>query len=178
MIRSICLFCGSRVGTDPAQAALAESFGRLCAERGITLVYGGGGIGLMGIAARAALAAGGRVVGVIPRFLMTAEIAQVGLSELVVVETLHARKAEMHARADAILALPGSIGTLDELFEAMTWRELGLHDKPIWLLGANGYWAPFVTLVDHIATAGFAPPNLDRLFEPLANLEALVARLG
>ena len=131
----------------------------------------------MGIMARATLAAGGRVIGIIPRTLMTAEIAQTGLTEMHVVETLHERKALMHARADAILAIPGSIGTLDELFESMTWRELGIHDKPIWLLGDNGYWEPLLALLATSAGAGFAPPDLDRLAEPLPDLAALAAHL-
>lgn len=177
-IRSLCLFCGSRPGADPAHAALAEDFGRLLAARGVTLVYGGGAIGIMGLAARAAMAAGGRVEGVIPRFLMTEEIAQRGLAELVITESLHSRKAEMHARADALIALPGGIGTLDELLEAMTWRELGLHDKPIFLLGANGYWAPLVALLRHIAGEGFGPPDLLQLAHPLADLDALDRLLG
>jgi uncharacterized protein (TIGR00730 family) len=177
MIRSLLLFCGSRTGHDPAQAALAEAIGRLCAERGVTLVYGGGGIGLMGLAARAALAAGGDVVGIIPEALKTAEIAQTGLSELIVVETLHARKAIMHQRSDAILAIPGGIGTLDELFESMTWRELGIHDKPIWLMGANGYWAPLLTLLRHLSAEGFAPANLAELAVLLPDLAALADQL-
>ncbi len=176
-IRALCLFCGSRPGADPAHAALAEALGELLAARAVTLIYGGGAIGIMGLAARACMAAGGRVVGIIPRFLMTEEIAQRGLAELVVVETLHDRKAQMHARADAILALPGSIGTLDELMEALTWRELGLHDKPIWLIGANDYWRPLVALLRHIADEGFAPPNLFELVEPLAGLKDLETRL-
>jgi uncharacterized protein (TIGR00730 family) len=177
MISSLLLFCGSRSGHDPAHAALAEAIGTLCAQRGVTLVYGGGGIGLMGLAARAALAAGGKVVGVIPETLMTAEIAQSGLDELIVVDTLHARKAIMHQRSDAILAIPGGIGTLDELFESMTWRELGIHDKPIWLMGANGYWAPLLALLQHFAAEGFAPANLLQLAEALPDIEALGARL-
>lgn len=177
MIRSLLLFCGSRSGHDPAQAALAAGLGTLLARCGVTLVYGGGGVGLMGIAARAGLAAGGEVIGIIPRALMTAEIAQTGLSEMHVVETLHERKALMHMRADAILALPGSIGTLDELFESMTWRELGIHDKPIWLLGANDYWRPLMLLLDHLSAQGFAPPDLPRLAETLPDLAALAARL-
>jgi uncharacterized protein (TIGR00730 family) len=170
MITSLLVFCGSRSGHDPAHAALAAALGRLLAERGVTLVYGGGGVGLMGIMARAALDAGGRVVGIIPRALMTAEIAQTGLAEMHVVETLHERKAMMHALADAILAIPGGIGTLDELFESMTWRELGVHDKPIWLLGPNGYWQPLLALLDHFARQGFAPPDLGRLATNLADL--------
>jgi uncharacterized protein (TIGR00730 family) len=177
MIQSLLLFCGSRSGHDPAQAALAIALGALLADRGVTLVYGGGGVGLMGLAARAALAGGGRVVGIIPRALMTAEIAQTGLAEMHVVDTLHERKALMHIRSDAIIALPGSIGTLDELFESVTWRELGIHQKPIWLLGANGYWQPLLALMRHIAAQGFAPPDLDSLFETLPDLAALSAFL-
>ena len=176
-VRSLCLFCGSRAGTDPAHAATAAALGSLLGERRVTLVYGGGAVGLMGIAARAAKAAGGAVVGIIPRTLMRDEIAQQGLDELAVVETLHERKALMHLRADAFLALPGGIGTLDELFEAMTWRELGIHGKPIWLLGANGYWAPFMTLLRHLDTEGFAPPELSEAIEELPDLAALAARL-
>ncbi|MFZ4689220.1 MAG: TIGR00730 family Rossman fold protein [Polymorphobacter sp.] len=173
MITSLLLFCGSRTGHDPAQGILAAALGTLLAQRGVTLVYGGGGVGLMGIAARAALAAGGQVIGIIPRALMTAEIAQTGCTEMHVVETLHDRKALMHARADAIIALPGSIGTLDELFESVTWRELGIHDKPIWLLGANAYWQPLLALLRHISAQGYAPANLDRLYESLPDLAAL-----
>ncbi|WP_439532905.1 TIGR00730 family Rossman fold protein [Polymorphobacter sp.] len=178
MITSLLLFCGSRPGHDPAQAALAAALGTLVAEAGVTLVYGGGAVGLMGIAARAALAAGGQVIGVIPRALMTSEIAQAELTQMHVVETLHERKALMHSFADAIVALPGSIGTLDELFESLTWRELGLHDKPIWLLGARDYWAPLVALLRHVAAQGFGPPDLARLVEPLDGLEALASRLA
>ncbi len=177
MIRSLLVFCGSRPGYDPAHAALAAALGTLLADRGVTLVYGGGGVGLMGIMARATLAAGGTAIGIIPRALMTAEIAQTGLTEMHVVETLHTRKALMHARADAILAIPGSIGTLDELFESITWRELGIHNKPIWLLGDNGYWAPLVALLGHLTAEGFAPPHLDRLAVLLPDLAALGAML-
>jgi len=178
MIRSLLLFCGSRAGHDPAHAELADGLGRLCARAGVTLVYGGGRVGLMGVAARACKAEGGRVIGIIPRLLMTTEVAQDGLDELHVVETLHERKALMHRRSDAIIALPGSIGTLDELFESLTWRELGIHDKPIWLLGGNGYWAPLEALLAHIGAAGFGPPHLARLAEPLDNLAALSEKLG
>jgi uncharacterized protein (TIGR00730 family) len=131
----------------------------------------------MGVAARAAKAEGGRVIGVIPQCLMRDEIAQSGLDELLVVETLHARKALMHDRSQAFLALPGSIGTLDELFEAVTWRELGIHSKPIWLLGSNGYWAPFMTLLRHLDAQGFAPPDLFDVVEELPDLDTLARRL-
>jgi hypothetical protein len=109
---------------------------------------------------------------------MTDEIALAGVDEMIVVETLHERKAVMHARAEAILALPGSIGTLDELFESLTWRELGIHDKPIWLMGAADYWAPLTALLSAVAQAGFAPPDVDRLAEILPNIAALEAQLG
>ncbi len=178
MITSLLLFCGSRPGHDPAHAALADGLGRLCATRGVTLVYGGGRVGLMGAAARACMAGGGRVIGVIPRLLMTTEIAQDGLDALHVVETLHERKALMHRLSDAIIALPGSIGTLDELFESLTWRELGIHDKPIWLLGGNDYWQPLTALLDHIGREGFGPPHLGSLAQPLDNLAALSEKLG
>ena len=177
MIRSLCLFCGSRAGTEPAHSATARDFGAWCAGEGIRLVYGGGGIGLMGEAARAALAGGGEVVGVIPRLLMTDEVAQAGLTEMHIVETLHARKRLMHDLSDAFVVLPGGIGTLDELFEAMTWRELGIHDKRIFLVGANDYWAPLVDLLTHLAAQGFAPPDLLRLATPVATLAELAASL-
>jgi hypothetical protein len=178
MIRSLLLFCGSRPGHDPVHAELAAGLGRLCAERGVTLVYGGGRVGLMGVAARTCKDGGGRVIGIIPRLLMTTEIAQDGLDELHVVETLHERKALMHRLSDAIIALPGSIGTLDEFFESLTWRELGIHDKPIWLLGGNGYWDPLTALLAHISAAGFGPPHLAALAEPLDNLATLSEKLG
>ncbi|WP_310474296.1 TIGR00730 family Rossman fold protein [Sandarakinorhabdus sp.] len=178
MIQSLLLFCGSRPGHDPAHAELAAGFGALCAARGVTMVYGGGRVGLMGVAARACMAGGGRVIGIIPRLLMTTEIAQDGLDELHVVETLHERKALMHRLSDAIIALPGSIGTLDELFESLTWRELGIHDKPIWVLGSNDYWEPLTALLTHIGDAGFGPAHLGQLAEPLADLAALSEKLG
>ena len=178
MITSLLLFCGSRPGHDPIHAELAAGLGALCARQGITLVYGGGRVGLMGVAARACLAGGGQVVGIIPRLLMTSEIAQDGLTELHVVETLHERKALMHRRSDAIIALPGSIGTLDELFESLTWRELGIHDKPIWLMGNKDYWQPLTALLAHIGASGFGPPHLATLAEPLADLAALSEKLA
>lgn len=176
-IASLCLFCGSRAGADPGPTALAADLGTLCATRGIGLVYGGGGGGLMGTAARAALAGGGRVVGVMPRGLVEREVAQAGLTELVVTETLHARKQVMFDRSDAIVVLPGGIGTMDELFEVMTWRNLGLHAKPIFLLG-GGFWQPFLDLLGHLDRAGFAYPGLFTLVEPLPGVDALAARLS
>lgn len=175
-ITALCLFCGSKPGVDPAHASLATGLGALIAAHGLTLVYGGGTHGLMGLAARAALAGGGTVVGILPASLAAQEVAQPGLSELVVTATLHERKALMFARSDAIVVLPGGIGTMDELFEVMTWRNLGLHAKPIFLLG-DTFWQPFRDLLGHLDRAGFAYPGLFALVEPLAGLDALAARL-
>src|SRR5690606_5539629 len=133
-LERICVFCGSKVGTRKAYAEAARQVGTTLAGRGIQLVYGGGHIGLMGEAADAALAAGGQVVGIIPEFMVDFEIAHHGLTELVVVESMHERKAEMAARADGFLALPGGWGTLEEVFEVTTWAQLGLHEKPVGLL--------------------------------------------
>ncbi|MGI4876548.1 MAG: TIGR00730 family Rossman fold protein [Janthinobacterium lividum] len=175
VIGSLCLFCGSKPGVDPAAAVLAADFGKFCADRALTLVYGGGTFGLMGIAARTALAGGSRVVGIIPATLEAREVAQPGLSELVVTATLHERKALMFARSDAIVVLPGGIGTMDELFEMMTWRNLGLHEKPIFLLGGS-FWKPFLDLLGHLDRSGYAYPGLFALVE-MVDLDGLAARV-
>ena len=177
MITSLCLFCGSRPGHDPAYLDLGANLGSFCAANQLELVYGGGSAGLMGAAARAALAGGGRVVGILPECLVAAEVAQAGLTELLIVPTLHARKAAMHARADAIVVLPGGIGTFDELFEVMTWRNLRLHDKPIWLLGSAAYWQPFTALLQHLDVEGFAYPRTLQLIDRLDGIAELAARV-
>ncbi|MCW5654719.1 TIGR00730 family Rossman fold protein [Hydrogenophaga sp.] len=137
---SLCIYCGSRPGADPAFAAVAERVGAWIGQRGGQLVYGGGRNGLMGIVAEATLAAGGRVVGIIPKALVEKEWAHQGCSELHVVDTMHERKRMMAERADAFLALPGGIGTFEEFFEVWTWRQLGYHDKPVGLLNTQGYY--------------------------------------
>jgi uncharacterized protein (TIGR00730 family) len=154
-MRTVCLFCGSAPGRGERYRDAARAFGAALAARGLALVYGGGHIGLMGAAADATLAAGGRVIGVIPRFLVERELAHPGLSELVVVETMHQRKAIMADRADAFAALPGGFGTADELFEALTWAQLGLHVKPVGLLDVDGYFGPLLGWVDHMTAEGF-----------------------
>lgn len=163
-IRSICVFCGASAGMDPAYAEAAEAFGRLLAERGIDLVTGGGRVGLMGAVAGGALAAGGRVTGVIPRGLVDRELAHTGLTRLDVVDSLHERKARMAELADAFVALPGGLGTLEELAEVVSWAQLGLHRKPIGLLDVGGYWTPLLGWVDAAVTAGFVPPEHRALF--------------
>jgi uncharacterized protein (TIGR00730 family) len=151
----ICVFCGAAAGYDPAYAQAAATLGRELATRSIAVVTGGGKVGLMGVVADAALEAGGRVTGVIPQFLVEREVAHRGLSELHVVDTLHARKALMHELSDAFVALPGGFGTLDELTEAVTWAQLGLHAKPIGLVNVVGYFDGLIAFVDAAAEQGF-----------------------
>ena len=152
---SICVYCGSRSGAKPGYAVLAQALGTAIGRRGWQLVYGGGRAGLMGIVANAALAAGGRVVGVIPESLMTLEVGHAGLTELHVVKTMHERKQLMAERSDAFVAMPGGIGTFEELFEVWTWRHLGYHQRPMGLLDAEGYWAPMVAFLTHAVAEGF-----------------------
>ncbi len=153
---SLCVFCGSRFGTDPATRDVAQRLGTMLAEKGITLVYGGGGVGLMGVVANAALAAAGRVVGVIPSFLLRRESGHPDLTETVVVETMHERKLTMFERSEGIVVLPGGIGTLEELFEVLSWRTLGLHEKPIVIIDQGGYWQPLAALLRGVVDGGFA----------------------
>jgi hypothetical protein len=152
---AVCVFCGSRSGHDPGHAAAAGRLGAELGAMGGRLVYGGGRAGLMGAVADAALAAGADVVGVIPRRLMARELGHTGVQDLRVVDTMHDRKLEMARAADAFVALPGGLGTLEELFEIWTWRQLGYHDRPIGLLDVAGYWAPLRALIAHAADQGF-----------------------
>ena len=153
---SICVFCGARFGSDPAAREVARQLGELLAAESIALVYGGGGVGLMGMVANAALKGGGRVVGIIPRFLLQREAGHPALSETVVVETMHERKLQMFERSDAFVVLPGGIGTLEELFEVLSWRTLGLHTKPIVIVDQGGYWQPLAALLRGVVESGFA----------------------
>ena len=154
-MRRICVFCGSRPGVNPAYRAAAESLGKTFAERGIELVYGGGNVGLMGIIADACLAAGGKVVGVIPRALLEWEVGHEGLTRLEVVDSMHSRKARMAELADGFIALPGGFGTLDEMFEMLTWRQLGLGKKPCAFLDSNGFWEPLMAMLDTMVRERF-----------------------
>lgn len=157
-IRTVCVFCGSRPGHDPDHAEAARQLGQYLVENGMTLIFGGGKVGLMGIIADTVLRAGGTAIGVIPRLLEEIEVGHDGLSSLEVVETMHQRKERMYALSDAFVVLPGGIGTLDEAFEILTWRHLRLHAKPIVILDQSGYWRPLATMLDHIVAAGFAGP--------------------
>ncbi|HEX9994285.1 MAG TPA: TIGR00730 family Rossman fold protein [Acidimicrobiales bacterium] len=154
-LRSVCVYCGSSPGADPAFAAVAGQVGALLAGAGIRLVYGGGAVGLMGTVADAALAAGGEVVGVIPRGLFRREVAHPGLTELVEVRSMHERKQVMFDRSDAFVALPGGIGTVEELVEVATWAQLGISDKPVATLDVAGYWRPLHALLRSMADAAF-----------------------
>ncbi len=153
---SLCVFCGARFGADPAARDVAVRLGGLLAREGITLVYGGGGVGLMGLVANAALSGGANVVGVIPNFLLQREAGHPALSETVVVETMHERKLQMFERSDAFVVLPGGIGTLEEFFEVLSWRTLGLHSKPIVIVDQGGYWQPLAALLRGVVEGGFA----------------------
>jgi uncharacterized protein (TIGR00730 family) len=176
-IRSVCVYCGSSGAVDQRYRSAAEELGRSLAIAGIALVFGGGRIGLMGIAADAALAAGGQVIGVIPAALRDRELAHQNVSELVVVDTMHDRKRVMAERADAFAVLPGGIGTLDEMFEILTWRQLRLHDKPIFLIDVAGYWQPLRALLDHIVEQRFATSLISGLVEIVPNAAALLTAL-
>lgn len=174
-IRSICVFCGASAGGDEAYRRAATTVGATLARRGIRLVYGGGRLGLMGAVADAVLASGGEVVGVIPRGLVDRELAHPAATELVIVETLHERKAEMAARSDAFLALPGGLGTLEELAEVLSWAQLDLHTKPIGLLEVNGYFGALEAFLDHAVAEGFVAERHRRLLLRATDIDGLLA---
>ncbi len=161
---AICVFCGSRNGANPAYAEAARSFGSELARRGHTLVYGGGNIGLMGVVADAALAGGASVVGVMPTLLVEREIAHAGLDTMVSTPGMHERKAQMHARSDAYVSLPGGYGTIEEFSEVISWRQIGIHRKPVGFLNTNGYYDPFLVMLRAMASEGFLDdPSIDEL---------------
>ncbi|HJU42381.1 MAG TPA: TIGR00730 family Rossman fold protein [Vicinamibacterales bacterium] len=157
-MRRVCVFCGSNVGQQHAYAEAAQTMGALLARRGIGLVYGGGNVGLMGVIADAALAAGGDVIGVIPQALANREIAHTGVSALHVVDSMHTRKAMMAELSDAFVAMPGGVGTFEEFFEAVTWTQLGLQRKPCGLLNVNGFYSPLAAFIDSAVSEGFIKP--------------------
>ena len=163
-VRSLCVLCGSREGSDIIYRKAAKDLGRLIARQGVRLIYGGGAIGLMGVLADSVLSRGGAVVGVIPDFLMKWEVGHVALSDLVITRTMHDRKTRMFEMADGFVVLPGGLGTLDEAFEIITWKQLRLHDKPIVVLDVGGYWAALTMLIDQIVASGFASPAVTGLF--------------
>src|SRR5215470_18752671 len=176
-VKRVCVYCGSSGRVAEALRDAARRTGRLLAQSGMELVYGGGHIGLMGLTADAALAAGGRVVGIIPDFLHGRELAHTRVSELVVVGSMHERKQRMFERADAFAILPGGLGTLDEAFECMTWKQMQLHDKPIVIVDVEGHWRPLLALLDHVIAAGFARAKIRDTLQVVNSPEALLTAL-
>ncbi len=174
---NICVYCGSRPGVHPAYADAARELGRLIGAQGHGLVYGGGNVGLMGIVADAVLAAGGPVVGVIPQALVQREVGHQGLSQQFVVPDMHVRKRMMAERADAFIAMPGGIGTLEELYEVWTWRQLGYHDKPVGLLNVQGFYDTLLRFMDHTVSEGFLDDAQRRMPVVDADPANLLARV-
>ena len=180
-IKSLCVYCGSSSGSHPEYVEAAKAFGTRMAQEGIALVYGGGKVGLMGTVADAVLAAGGRVIGVIPRQLVEKEVAHTGLSELQVVETMHQRKTRMYELSDAFVALPGGFGTMDEMFEMLTWAQLGLHNYPCAFLDVRDFYRGVAASMDHMVAEGFVKKNqrdqvwfgadMDQLFDWMKHYE-------
>ena len=177
-IRSVAVFCGARAGHDAAHAVAARELGAAIADAGMTLIYGGGGIGLMGEVAKAAIEGGGRVRGVIPEFLTRVERPYDALTELEVTSSMHTRKTRMYELSDAFVTLSGGLGTLDETVEVLTWRQLGLHDKPIILLDVGGWAQPFVALLESVIAQGFAAETHRRLIEVAPSVPEAMAMLG
>jgi uncharacterized protein (TIGR00730 family) len=176
-LRRVCVYCGSSLGTQPAYEAAAIALAAELAARGLGLVYGGSHVGLMGVVADTALAAGGEVVGVIPEALMAQEIAHTGLRDLIVVRSMHERKARMSELADAFIALPGGFGTLEEFAEAVTWTQLGIHLKPCGLLDVEGYWQPLLNWMDRAVAEGFLKAANRALVIDAADPDKLLDRL-
>jgi uncharacterized protein (TIGR00730 family) len=175
--KTICVYCGSSTGTREVYAAHARELGAMMARNGWRLVYGGGRVGLMGVLADAVLAAGGEVIGVIPRWLADREVAHLGLTELCVVETMHERKHRMANLADAFVALPGGYGTLDELCEILGWAQLGLHDKPVIVLDTEEYWQPLFVMLDRAVENGFLKPHNREYARRAASVEEVFTLL-
>ena len=176
-VRSVCVFCGASIGATPAYREAAIALGRAIARRGLTLVYGGGAVGLMGVVADAALTAGGEVIGIIPQSLERAEIGHKGLTRLEVVDGMHARKARMAELADAFIALPGGLGTLEELFEVWTWGQLGYHAKPLGLLEVDGFYARLTDFLDHLVAERFVREQHRAILQVSASPAELLARM-
>ncbi len=176
-IRSVVVFCGSRVGHDPAWRTAAEALGRGLASSGIRLIYGGGRVGLMGAVADGALAGGGAITGIIPDFLRLREVAHPGVADLQVTDSMHRRKALMFAQADAFVTLPGGLGTLDETVEIITWRQLGLHDRPLLIANINGWATALLAVLNGFVMDGFTDASSRALYEVFPDVPAILRRL-
>lgn len=178
VVRSVCVFCGSRTGDRPVYAERTRELGRAMARRGLGLVYGAGNVGLMGVLADATLTAGGQVIGVIPQMLVDRELAHRGITELRIVGSMHERKALMAELSDAFVALPGGLGTYEELYEVLTWAQLGIHHKPCGCLNVVGYFDPLVRLLNHAVSEGFLQAQQRQLFVSTGNAQELLALLA
>lgn len=177
-LRSICVFCGSSTGARPEYAAAAAAFGRLLGQRGIRVVYGAGNVGMMGVLADAVLSAGGEVIGVIPQMLVDRELAHRGITDLRIVRSMHERKAVMAELSDGFVALPGGLGTYEELCEVLTWSQLGIHHKPCGCLNVLGYFDPLARMLDHAVNEGFLRLEQRRLFVSTDDAEGLLESLA
>lgn len=177
-MKRVCVYCGSRHGKRPAYTAAAQALGRELAQSGRSLVYGGGNVGLMGVVADAVLEAGGEVIGVIPRPMVTRELAHHGVTKLHVVSSMHERKALMAQLADGFIALPGGVGTLEELFEIWTWAQLGIHQKPLGLLNTEGFYTSLVTFLDHLTAEDFVTPENRSLLRIDADPKSLLDKMS
>jgi len=178
MARSVCVFCGSQYGSDPAFRRVATALGEMLGAAGVSVIYGGGHVGLMGAVADAAMAAGGKVIGLIPTRLLEREVGHRAITELITTRDMFERKQQMIDRADAFVILPGGLGTLDELLDVITLRQLGYHDKPIVLVNLDGYWDPFIALVDQIVGHSFALPGARTLYRVVDTVDQVLPALG
>jgi uncharacterized protein (TIGR00730 family) len=177
-MKSVTVFCGSSSGSEDIYRLEAEHLGKMLAERKINLIYGGAKVGLMGVVAGAVLAAGGRVIGVLPKFLRSKEIAHENLTELIMVDSMHERKTRMHELSDGVIALPGGFGTLEELFEMLTWAQLGLHKNPIGLLNVNGYYDALIKLIQNMVDKGFLKPVNEKMLLSSNNVIELLQKMN
>jgi uncharacterized protein (TIGR00730 family) len=176
-ISSVCVYCGSSDDAQPPFKQLARDVGRALAQRGLRVVYGGGHVGLMGIVADSALQAGAKVIGIIPEHIRAKEVQHLGLTELHVVPDMHTRKRMMVERSDAFVILPGGLGTLDETFEILTWKKLKLHNKPVVIFNAQGYWDPLLAMIDEALAKGFEKPSTLALFRPVTSIQEMFEAL-
>ena len=175
--KSVCVYCGSRDGAKPSYAQAAQDTGNMLADNNWRLVYGAGDVGLMGRVANATQSKGGATFGVIPTHLLNREVGKRDLDSFIITETMHERKKVMFMNCDAVVVLPGGAGSLDEFFEALTWRQLGLHEKPVYLLNIDGFWDPLVGLINHVITEGFAGDDILTYVETVPTVDALEAAL-
>lgn len=177
-ITSLCVFCGSRLGNDSSYEKTARELGAVMADKDIRLIYGGGSVGLMGVIANAVLENGGEVIGVIPRFLDEMEVGKLDVTQLIITDNMHERKSKMFELSDGFISLPGGLGTLDETFEIMTWKQLKVHSKPIIILDVAGYWTELSALINALIFKGFADQGIKRMYRVVSNTAEVFAALN